>query len=157
MTLLSALFHAWQTAQKLVQNKKKVQYRHTCLVLWAHLLLSSAWLHLFVSVCVCHCPVLHVLFSLLSFWWTAFSWIQQLALSCWIWCSLFCFFPSLGSPTLLPFFSFHIRHFVSSIILNTVDFFQTEYLPVFPGNNSLLDAGNSCNISNIVIWVFGSI
>lgn len=150
MTLLSALFHAWQTAQKLAQNRKKVQYQHIRLVLWAQLLLS-----LCLAVCLFLCLSVYV--TVLSFVSSsvvchsdellAFSWIQQLALYCWRWCSLFLSLPRVSSP--LTIFSFHIRHFVSSIIWNTVVFVKLDNCLSWK-ESSLLDAGNSCNLCDTV-------
>ena len=85
-------------------------------------LLCFALLSLSVSVCVNHCPILCVLFSVLSLWWIVGIFLNPAtaALYCWRWCSLFRSHPRVSSP--LAIFSFHIRHFVPSIIWNAVVF-----------------------------------
>lgn len=90
----------------------------------AQCLFFSAWL--FVSFCVClsvyHCPVLCVLFSVLSFWWTVGIFLNP-ALYCWRWNSLWRSLPLVSSP--FTIFSFHIRHVVTPPHLAHCSFCQT--------------------------------
>lgn len=161
-------------AQKLAQSRKKVQYRHFFFL--SHPLSPACvWLRLslcrclcacarfsvcvcFCSVYVCHCPVSPVPVALIHFW--HFSRIQKIAHRCLCVNGRLCL-SVCGSPVRsCHHFTFHLRHFVSSMTRSTGAFVRLDTVAARPGdwNSSVLWSGSFlfsfCLFVQLIILMF---